>query len=356
MFKLVHTADWQLGAPNQPVVCQQPLAALISATRNAGANLILCAGDIFHKHSPDQQIKDYLLQTILENQDIFFVFIAGNHDYTTKEKEYTSLNYISLLVKSKKLQNAWVIEPGSHITCEDAVLWNMEEWDDIKNPIPFDRASKFVVAVWHGIVPGLNLKNGVYDSNAKSSCSIAISKNNINYVALGDVHKQCQVNNNCYYCGALTQTSYVDDLGALLVMIYEHVTDVRKLNIDLPKKVSFMLEYNEEHDTEEDIIEFVKSHAEKNNFVKLKFNISVEAFMSINKKYVADQVKDACLSIIFDNEPIMVARNRKNMEDLRSATTIEQEIDVIIETEDFGLDKKEIRKRVLDIILHSEFD
>ncbi len=356
MFKFVHTADWQLGAPNQPLACQRPLAALVAAARAAQTQFIICAGDIFHKHNPDQQTKDYLLQTLLEHQDIFFAFLSGNHDYTSRDRTYTSLHYIALLAKSKKITNAWVLEPNRSIAFKEVILWAPANWEDIKQPLPFQKNGKHIIALWHGIVPGLNIKNGIFDADVQQDSAAALQANAIDYVALGDVHKQFQVNPRCYYSGALTQTSYVDDLGALLVTLDGTDYKVQKLFLDLPKKVNFLVDYWEGKHTEEDIIIFVKNSAKQNNLVKLKFNLPIATYAAINKTYVIEQLKNVCLGVIFDNDPVVTTRNRKNMDEVSQAKTFEDEISIVLENEDFGLNKTELKKRILEIIIHSELE
>ena len=356
MVRFVHSADWQLGAPNMPLACQRPLTALVDAAHIEKAPFIVCAGDVFHKHSPDQQTKDYLLQTILSNPDIFFVFMAGNHDYINKERDYTSLKYISLLSRHKKVTNAYVIEPGRYITFKNAIFWALDEWDDIKNvQAPKDK-SKPTIAIWHGIVPGINVKNVNYDEEKQKEHSNQLLESGIDYIALGDIHKQFKLNDRCYYSGALTQTSYVDDLGALFVTVEKDNVTVKPLRLDLPKKVSFAVEYREGKDTEEDIITFVKENVRNNNLVKIKFNLPLEIYSAINKSYVEEQLKTYCLAVVFDNDPIMVARSRKNIKQMTQAATFEQEIDIVLADEDFDLDKNEIKKRILDIVTHTEVE
>jgi DNA repair exonuclease SbcCD nuclease subunit len=356
MVRFVHTADWQLGAPNLPPACQRPIAALIAAARVENASFIVCAGDIFHKHSPDQQTKDYLLHVILSNPDMFFIFMAGNHDYINKERDYTSLKYLSLLSRHKKVTNAYVIEPGRYITFKNVIFWALDDWDDVKNVQAPQDKSKPTIAIWHGIVPGINVKNINYDESNKKEHSKQLTESGIDYLALGDIHKQVQLNDRCYYSGALTQTSYVDDLGALFVTAEKETVTVKPLKLDLPKKVSFAVEYREGKDTEEDIITFVKANVRNNNLVKIKFNLPLEIYSAINKTYVEEQLKSYCLAVVFDNDPIIVARSRKNIEQITQAATFEQEIDIVLADEDFDLDKNEIKKRIMDILNHTEVD
>lgn len=356
MLRFIHTADWQLGAPNLLPACQRPLEALIESARAEKATFIVCAGDVFHRPSPDQQTKDYLLQTILNTPDMFFVFMAGNHDYTNKERDYTSLKYISLLTRFKKITNTYVIEPGRYITFKSAVFWALDEWDDIKTvQAPKDKG-KPTIALWHGIIPGLNIKNLGYDQEKEKEHDRFLAKAGVAYVALGDIHKQFKVHERCYYSGALTQTSYVDDLGALAVCVDGDAIEIEPLKLDLPKKISIAVDYKEGTHTEEDIITCVKNNVNSSNLVKVKFNLPLELYSAVNKTYIEEQLKKYCVSITFDNDPITTQRSRKGMDKMTKATTFEQEVDIVLAEEDFDLDKKVLKKRILEIMEHAEIE
>jgi DNA repair exonuclease SbcCD nuclease subunit len=356
LIRFVHTADWQLGAPSQLSASQRPLAALVDAAIAEKASFIVCAGDIFHKPHPDQQTKDYLLHAILDTPDIFWVFMAGNHDYTNRNREYTSLRYLSLLSRFKKVPNTYVIEPGRYISFKNAIFWALDEWSDVKNVQAPAEKGKPVIAMWHGIVPGINIKNLAYDPDKQEEDAKALLTSGIDYIALGDIHKQFKIHDRCYYPGALVQTSFVDDLGALLVEVNGKNTTVKSLDLNLPKKISFHVEFEDGKSTEEDIIEFVKSNAKNSNFIKLKFNLPLDVYGAINKKYIEEQVTSYCQGIVFDNDPVIKTRTRKNLDKMTRAATFEDEIDVVLAEERFDLDLAKLKKKILHIVEHAEVE
>jgi len=351
MVCFIHTADWQLGAPNLTPACQYPLEKLIEAAKAKDVNIILCAGDIFHKAQPDQRTKDYLLKTIIDNQNMLFIFMAGNHDFINKNRDYSSLRYLSLLATCKRLSNVRVIDPGRYITHDAAIFWALDEWGDIEETVPPETREKPLVAIWHGIVPGINIKT--LAMNVENKLVSAIEKAGIHYVALGDIHKQWKINNRCYYPGCLTQTAYVDELSALIVDVTTSNIKVSILDLDLPRKMVFHVEFTNGEDTEDSIIEFVKATARKGNLVKLKFNLPVEEYAGINKPYVKEQLKEHCITLDFDNDPVLNVRSRVDIDKIARAQTFEQEVDVILDNEKFDLDTSKLKQMVLEILQHS---
>lgn len=353
MACFIHTADWQLGAPNLPPACQYPLEKLVEAAKAKDIGIILCAGDIFHKAQPDQRTKDYLLKTIIDNQNTLFIFMAGNHDFINKNRDYSSLRYLSLLATFKRLSNVRVIEPGRYYTHESAIFWALDEWKDLADAEPPETRGKPIVAMWHGIVPGINIKTLAMDPERKRELADTVVEAGIHYIALGDIHRQWKIHDRCYYSGCLTQTSYLDELGALEVNVTTKDIKVSPLALDLPHKMNFRVEFTDGEDSEDDIIKFVKDKAAAGNLVKLKFNLPVEIYATINKAYVKEQLKTHCLALEFDNDPVLKTRSRVDIEKIANAQTVEQEVEIIMANETFDLDPNRLKKVVLDILKHS---
>ena len=109
---LLHTADWHLGAPQYPQIYRDgALPALLKLAVDHNADAVLCAGDVFDRPNPDQRVKDDLLKFLLQtgaDRHIKFIFFVGNHDYTTKAKDYHSLIYLRML--QKRLTNVVVLD------------------------------------------------------------------------------------------------------------------------------------------------------------------------------------------------------------------------------------------------------
>jgi len=356
MVSFIHTADWQLGAPNLLPACQFPLTKLIEAATKYGIATIVCAGDIFHRAHPDQQTKDYLLRCIVDNADIMFIFMAGNHDYINKAHEYSSLRYLSILSSSNILHNVRVIEPGRYFANADAIFWALDEWSDLEEAEAPKKNGLPIIALWHGIVPGINIKNYTLNEARQKELADKIVAAGVHYIALGDIHKQWKIHDRCYYPGCLIQTSYVDELGALFVDVAKDRIAVNALDLELPRKINFAVEFTDGDNSEEDVISFIQKKAPIGNLVKIKFNIPVDIYAGINKQQIRERLKEHCLAVEFDNDPIIVSRTRTNTDRIAKANGLSQELDIILESIDSPLDKKEIKKLVLEIINHSVVD
>jgi len=353
MVSFIHTADWQLGAPNLLPACQFPIENIIDAANRYDAGIVVCAGDIFHRAHPDQQIKDYLLKSVVENPGLMFIFMAGNHDYINKTHDYSSLRYLSILSSLKLVTNVKVLEPGRYFTHPEGVFWALDEWQDLENVEAPKKNELPVIALWHGIVPGINIKNRTLNPEKQRELADKIVLSGVHYVALGDIHKQWKIHDRCYYPGCLTQTSYADELGALFVDVTKDHLQIGAVDLHLPKKLGYAVQFTDGEDSEEEVINFVLANAPAGNLVKLKFNLPIEIYASINKQQVRERLKQHCLAVEFDNDPVTTNRARVNVDKVAKAKTLAQEIDAILDVEDLDIDRNKVKNLVLEIINHS---
>jgi DNA repair exonuclease SbcCD nuclease subunit len=171
-----------------------------------------------------------------------------------------------------------------------------------------------------------------------------LSKTNAQYIALGDIHQPIRLHPRCWYPGPPVQKAYSDRDGVLLVAMNLEKIKVKKYRLPLPKKITLEVEFEEGVDSEETMIEFIKDNVSANNFLKLKFELPLKVWGSINQKYVREALQEHCLEIKLENDPIPDVRTRKSIEKVSKAKSLQQEADVVIEEEDFGLDKKKLRK------------
>ena len=108
-LKFLHTADWHLGATqHHPKQAENMLPELAKLAREKEVDFVLCVGDLFDRPKPDQTVKDSLINFLIHHEDIIFIFVIGNHDYSDKIRTYNSLKYLQIL--DKKLSNVFVLE------------------------------------------------------------------------------------------------------------------------------------------------------------------------------------------------------------------------------------------------------
>jgi DNA repair exonuclease SbcCD nuclease subunit len=343
MLRFLHTADWQLGATSHPVVYKKKaISKLIELAYEHDVRLILGIGDIFDKPHPDQKVKDYLLSQIVNTPDIHFLFTVGNHDYTTKARNYHSLMYLKLV--QSKLQNVRVCEFGVH----ESDKFNLVVLkDDLRLPTEFDpgelNRDKPVILAWHGFLPDLDIKSLRRKKQESEVASEVIKKCKADYFALGDIHKRLKLSKRCCYPGALVQKTYDCEDGVVLVEIDEGEVRTRTLRLDLPKRVTVDIEFEEGKDSEDDIVELIKEHVDENSLVKIRFELPMSTWSTINKKKVKAALLGSFTQVKLENNPVPLERNKESLKRISKTRTFGEELDVLLEEESSGLDKKRLR-------------
>jgi len=348
MVRILHTADLHRGAPSaHPIYNTRALPELVNLAIRKRCDYILIVGDIFDKPKPDQTVKDFLVRQLLDtDKRLEFIFIPGNHDYTTKALEYHSLNYLHYLREASNYKvNIQIVEPGSYRAFNKMSIFAMEEWGDVALAAKENDGSKPLVIAWHGTVPGLQFSNIRHvPKETYQSIKKILSKSNAQYIALGDIHQPMKLHPRCWYSGPPVQKAYSDKDGVLLVGMNLKKTKVKKYRLPLPKKITLEVDFQEGVDSEETIIEFIKENVPANNFLKLKFELQLKVWGSLNQKYVREALQDHCLEVRLENDPIPDVRTRKSIEKVSKAKSLQQEVDIVLSEEDFGLDKKKLRK------------
>ena len=344
MLRFFHTADWQLGAPHPPIYKERMLEELVCLARQYDINLIFCIGDIFDKPKPEQKIKDYLLKNILESEDITWIFCPGNHDYETKDKQYSSLRFLELL--EPKLNNIKVCNEGNHVLINDNYSFQVTVGcEDFSSTAEFNKigVGVFNILAFHGLIPGYSVKDQQMGKDATAFIAHLIKMKGADYVALGDVHKHVQIHDRCWYPGALVQKTYSCEDGIVLVELEGNAIATKSLKLPLPKKINLHLDMEEGKDSEETIISYVKENVEEGQFVRLVFSIPVDFWATLNKEYIQNSLKTYCLEVKLENDPIQEKRSRANLKEVEKAKTVEEELDIIIEEDSFGLDKEKLK-------------
>jgi len=348
MVGILHTADLHRGAHSaHPIYNTRVIPELVNLAIRKQCEYILVVGDIFDKAKPDQTVKDYLVRQLLDaKQQINFIFVPGNHDYTTKALEYHSLNYLLYLREASNYKvNIQVVEPGEYSTFKNLSVFVMQEWGNVDIAAKENNGTKPLIIAWHGLVPGLQFSNIVHvPKETTNSIKKILSSTNAQYIALGDIHQPIELHQRCWYPGPPVQKAYSDKDGVLLVTMNMQKITVKKYQLPLPKKITLEVAFEEGVDSEETIIEFITNKVPANNFLKLKFELPLKVWGALNRSYIQETLKDHCLEIKLENDPIPDAHIRKSIEKVSKAKSLQQEIDIVLDEENYGLDKDKLRK------------
>ena len=340
--KFLHTADWHLGAPRVPPLTDWLiLEALYNLAEEKGVSHILAAGDIFDHHYPAQQTKDTLLEFLLEHPDMSFVFSVGNHDFVDKGQTYHSLRYLDLL--SEKLPWVTVLAPGEEIVLDDVCLWCAAEWEDVVDGHQSD--ANALVALWHGIVPGLSVRaiEESYEGTTVEKMVKKAFKNtpNLNYIALGDIHKVCHLGLHCRYSGALVQKTFSCEDG---VVLFDLDGNEEVLSLNLGKKKTYNVEFTDGEDTEQSIVAFVKENYTPKENARLVFSLPQAIYAALNKKLIRDELAGFVNTMKLENHPVEDKRTRAIARKIGKAKTLDEELLIALEEESFDLDTTKIHE------------
>lgn len=350
-MRLLHSADWHLGAPSaHPIYSKQAVPALVNAAREHGAEYILVAGDVFDRPHPNQVVKDYLLEQLIAAEDITFIFSVGNHDYTTKAKEYHSLQYLEIL--SGKLSNVSVVGPNKAYMDDELIVFAVDQWEDLLNIDAtltklknHDLDNLYKIGVWHGIVPGIDIRT-LNTKNRTLGKQIKKVLRHLDYIALGDIHKRLSLDPHCRYSGALYQKTYADEAGVVLV---SDVGTPGYLDLGLPRRVTAEVDISGEY-SEEDLVDNLRSFGNEGDLLKVKFQLPASVWTPLDKQYIRNELLGTYAEVKLDNDLVPERDRRKNLDKIEKANTIMDEIAAVIEAEDFGVDDDRLLEFCAEIV------
>lgn len=341
MPRVLHTADWHLGAPKaHPVFLSKLVPSIVHFAKKYECEYVLVVGDVFDKPRPDQKIKDTLSKQLLSaNNEITFIFTIGNHDYTNKLLEYHSLKSLSILKDaSRNNLKIHVLEPGEIIEFDNVIFKSLKNLEDISSP----NSKKDLIIAWHGTPPGIRFSNGKILNDGCSEINKLIKKYNAKYFALGDLHRPIKLSESCYYSGPPVQKTYAD-LDGIIIVDTEKST-VEKHRLSLPKKVTLNIESESDVISEQEVINLIKTKVSPKNLVKVRCSVSTSTWSSFNQKFVREELREHCLELVLENDPVFIPRTRKFMEKVSKAKTIIDELEIVLEDEDLRLDRDRLKK------------
>lgn len=329
MLRFFHTADIHLGASNQPVQYrEQALPLLFRDARSLGVRVILIVGDVFDRDQPNQRIKDYLLSQVVNAPDIQFVITIGNHDYTTKAKDYHSLKTYAIL--EGKVPNVRICEAGVHDLGSFTLVVLPDTWGDLPSGDFPIKADCPVICAWHG---------SLLDKDYKTEINNLLKKTGAHYLALGDIHKHVQLHTRCWYPGALTQKTYACEEGYVFVEVEGRAIETSLRHLPLPKRFNLSVEFDSRIDTAEDVIEVVQKQIPKGSLVRLKFKLPLSVWAVLNKRKIHDELLKDYFEVKLHNDPVLEEIVRQGAKKLEGAKDINEEIKAVLDSEETNLDR-----------------
>lgn len=164
---------------------------MVEYAKRNGVNIILIAGDLFDKASITKKAQNIVLDSIISNPDIDFLYLKGNHDETNFMLDIESLPTNLKLFSNQE----WTNYRYGNITISGIEFGELESYE-IYNTLMLSK-NEFNIVTLHG-------QDSKYDQKDKTEViNIQNLKNkNIDYLALGHIHsyKQEKLDSRGIYC------------------------------------------------------------------------------------------------------------------------------------------------------------
>lgn len=207
-MRFIHTADVHLGAcpdrgkpwsRDREKELWDSFRRLIETARSEGTELLLIAGDLFHRQPLARELKEVnaLFASIPRTR---VVLIAGNHDYAGGNSAYRRFSWAKNVTGlwGGSCQKASFPELGAQVY---GISYQQREIDRAAyRGLRADREPGFSALMLHGEERELPL---LPEQRAEMGFS---------YLALGHIHKSGRIGENAFYPGSLEPTDR-NDLG-----------------------------------------------------------------------------------------------------------------------------------------------
>lgn len=223
-MRFIHTADWQLGKPfgriedpqKRALVQQQRFEAVKrigEVAREAGADFVLVAGDLFDSRSADKPTVSAACSAIGQI-GVPVIAIPGNHDYagpgSVWEQDFFQREQAALAPNLTVLLTPEAYDAGSAVIlpCPPAyrsVAADPTEWLCLSRWYENVSPDKPRIVLAHGSTQGFTGQWADEDEDVWAAAGVIdverLAEAEVDYVALGDWHGTKQVGAKAWYAG-----------------------------------------------------------------------------------------------------------------------------------------------------------
>jgi len=218
-FKLIHTADWQIGKRfgsfpgDKPAVLREErlrvVGRLAEAAQANGATTILVAGDVFDSETVSDEVCRQLLARLKAYPQLDWHLLPGNHDPARAGSVWEAVTavgvppnvHVHLRPEPAELAPGVMLFPApltAKSTSRDPTQW----MDDAATP-----AGTIRIGLAHGSVQGFGSEGDAevpIDPARPKSARLA-------YLALGDWHGTTRISDRVWYSGTPETDSFPDN-------------------------------------------------------------------------------------------------------------------------------------------------
>ena len=164
---------------------------MIKYAVNNDVKIILIAGDLFDKKETTVKARNIVIDSIISNPEIEFIYLKGNHDETG------FLNNLEEIPENLKLfdYEKWTTYTYGKITISGIEFGKLTDYE-IYNTL-FLNKGDFNIVTMHGQESKYEMKDKTEIINLSS-----LKNKNIDYLALGHIHKykQAELDQRGVYC------------------------------------------------------------------------------------------------------------------------------------------------------------
>ena len=164
---------------------------MIKYAVNNNVRIILIAGDLFDKKETTVKARNIVIDSIISNPEIDFIYLKGNHD------ESGFLDNLEEIPENLKLFNSekWTTYTYGKITISGIEFGKLTDYE-IYNTL-FLNKGDFNIVTMHGQESKYEMKDKTEIINLSS-----LKNKNIDYLALGHIHKykQAELDQRGVYC------------------------------------------------------------------------------------------------------------------------------------------------------------
>lgn len=218
-FKLIHTADWQIGkrfgafSPEKAAVLREErlraIDRLAEAARAAAAGTVLVAGDVFDSETVSDELCRQLLSRLKAHTQLSWHLLPGNHDPARAGSVWEAVTtiglppnvHLHLRPEPAELAPGVVVFPApltAKSTSRDPTQW----MDEAATP-----AGTIRIGLAHGSVQGFGSEG---DADVPIDPA-RVKSASLSYLALGDWHGTMRVSDRVWYSGTPEPDSFPDN-------------------------------------------------------------------------------------------------------------------------------------------------
>ncbi|MDR7870459.1 MAG: metallophosphoesterase [Tissierellaceae bacterium] len=311
MIKFVHTGDIHLGLQFNNVSFDKETAVtrrnelwstfqrLVEYTKNNNIDFLFIAGDLFESKyftlGDMKRLRDILKDAINVN----IIISAGNHDYLNKDSLYNKVDWS---------ENVFIYNGDGVQEIDfpdlDTVIYGYS-WDRVEikenrliDNYDFQSLRSNKILLIHGDIGN--------NSNYLPLSLDSLNRLNLDYIALGHIHKPQLFSNKVAYCGSLEPLDFgeIGDRGFIEGYIENNETKIEFIDFS-KRKFLFKSMYIDENMSYQDIFNLIKS-VEGNkglDYYRIELNGYIQHDIDINSLFALLKNEFYYIEIIDNTTP-----------------------------------------------------